>query len=673
MLLICASSLFYGNIYTHQNFKTEYIMKIRTLFIFALVFFSISSIIAYAIYCSGSMNKIAESQYEQLYSDIAANESKNISEYVKKLASNAAVVASDENISSFALNDAAAKSAAEETAKGYITQDTGIIRILILDKSGKTVLTADGSGANYKLFDKDMLDRMVHGEAYISTVLDANDRESGYELVAPYMLNDRTVMVYFSNSYLDSIIKAGSFPTNGRVVLIDGLNHILDGAYVGTLEEISDRSGYVQYTTIGSAVNDPSLLNTSRRFEMGRNLQIAYTVKSPGCGWFVSAMAEADKAYVYSSVASSNVIGMVMGFSVLFIAVYVIAIVIITKPLASIEETLVKINRGDHDSRIEVVNKNEYGEIASSFNTLIDNLVVSERRYRSIVEMSDDIVFEWNMKSNNVTFSNNFNRKFSYRPPSDHFSDSFFIKGRVHPEDNERYRKDLARLEKGEEFKGNTYRWKNIYGDYIWMAVKTSTVRDNDGNIAKIIGVLSDVDRAKKGEIQLMQRASYDALTGVYNRETIENVINEEIQKVGEGGDGFAILFVDVDDFKIYNDKYSHATGDQVLKFVTDSIAEITEDFGFTGRYGGDEFIVCIRNCSTNIPENVARDILAKLKAGFVCDTDDHLSVSVSIGVYVVSSGEKTVEEIISIADDAMYKIKKNGKSSFGIVSEQQN
>lgn len=673
MLIIRSSSLFYGDIYTDQNFKTEYIMKIRTLFIFALVFFSISSIIAYAIYCSGSMNKIAESQYEQLYSDIAANESKNISEYVKKLASNAAIVASDENISSFSLNDTASKNAAEEAAMGYITQDTGIIRILLLDKAGKIVFSADGSDANYKLFDKDMLDRMVHGEAYISTVLDANDRESGYELVAPYMLNDRTVMVYFSNSYLDSIIKAGSFPTNGRVVLIDGLNHIVDGAYVGTLEEISDRSGYLQYTTVGSAISDPSLLNTSRSFEMGRNLQIAYTVKSPGCGWYVSAMAEADKAYGYSSVASSNVIGMVMGFSVLFIAVYVIAIVIITKPLASIEETLVKINRGDHDSRIEVASKNEYGEIASSFNTLIDNLVVSERRYRSIVEMSNDIVFEWNMKTNNVTFSNNFNRKFSYRPPSDHFSDSFFIKGRVHPEDNERYRKDLARLEKGEEFKGNTYRWKNIYGDYIWMAVKTSTVRDNDGNIAKILGVLSDVDRAKKGEIQLIQRASYDALTGVYNRETIENVINEEIQKVGEGGDGFAILFVDVDDFKIYNDKYSHATGDQVLKFVTDSIAEITEDFGFTGRYGGDEFIVCIRNCSTNIPENVARDILTKLKAGFVCDTDDHLSVSVSIGVYVVSSGEKTVEEIISIADDAMYKIKKNGKSSFGIVSEQQN
>lgn len=647
-------------------------MKIRTLFIFSLIFFSISSIIAYAIYCSGNMNTIAENQYERLYSDIAVNESKNISEYVKSIASSTAIVASDETIMNYAFYDAAEKNEAFKAAMSYLSPQTGIIRVLVIDKSTDVVSisAAADNDTGYRIFDKNIRDSMVLGEAYISTIIDGNGRESGYELVSSYELSDRTVMVYFSNTYLDSIIKAGSFPTNGRVVLVDGMNHILDTVYVGTIEEISSKSGYAQYNSISDAVNDATLLNTSRHFEMGKNPQIAYTVRASGCNWYVAAMAEADKAYSYSSVASSNVVGLVIGLSVFFIAVYIIAVVLITKPLNKIETTLVKINRGDHDSRIEVASKNEYGEIASSFNQLIENLVVSERRYRTIVELSDDIVFDWNMRTNNVVFSNNFNKKFSYRPPSDHFSDSFFIKGRVHPEDSERYRTDLAKLEKGEDFKDKTYRWKNIYGDYIWMAMKTSAVRDTDGHIVRIIGVLSDVDRAKRGEMQLIQRASYDALTGVYNRETIENVINEEIRKVAAGNDGFAILFVDIDDFKIYNDKYSHATGDQVLKFVTDSIGRITEDFGFIGRYGGDEFIVCIRNSSTNIPENVARDILAKLKSGFVCDMDDHLSVSVSIGIYNVNNADKTVEEIISIADEAMYRIKKNGKASFGMVTE---
>lgn len=645
-------------------------MKIRTLFIFALIFFSVSSIIVYAVYSANSMGEAAKNQYEQLYSDIAVHESKNISEYVKSLYTSASVVAADANISSCNLKNSDDLKKASDAAYGYITPQTGIIRIVITDGS-VTELLAESSEieADYKIFDKEMLGRTVQGEAYISTVLDSNGRESNYELVVPYSLDDETLMVYFSNSYFDTIIRAGTFPTNGRVVLLDGLNHIVDSAYVGILDEVSDKTGYYQYAIAGKAVSDPTFLNTTLHFEIGKNSQLAYTVKAPECSWYVAAMAEPDKAYSYSDVATANVIGLVVGLSIIFAAFYIFAIMVITKPLVKIQSTLVKINRGDHDSRIEVTAKNEYGEIAASFNTLIDNLVVSERRYRMIVEMSDDIVFEWNTKTNNVTFSNNFNKKFSYRPPTDHFSESFFIKGKIHPDDIDRYRKDLMQLEKGVDFKDNTYRWKNMYGDYIWISMKTSTVRDNEGNTIKIIGVLSDVDRAKKGEMQLIKRASYDALTGVYNRETIENVISEEIEKVGAGGNPFAILFVDIDNFKVYNDKYSHATGDQVLKFVTDSIGKITEDFGFTGRYGGDEFIVCVRNCSTNIPEQVARDILAKLKAGFICDTDEHLTVSVSIGIYIVNHSQKSVDEIISTADDAMYKIKKSGKSSFGIVS----
>lgn len=647
-------------------------MKIRTLFLVALIFFSISSIITYAIYCSATMDSTAKAQYEQVYSDIADNSARNISEYVKTAHGVSAVIARDSALSAFNLSSSTEAKTAAETAGKYIGGDSGVKRILIMDKNGKVAVTAaPDSDVSYRVFDKEQIDSMLQGDAYISVVNDSSGKPiiDSYEIVCPYFADDRIFMVYFDNSEFDAVIKAGAFPGNGRIVIADSFGSVIDRTYAGVLSELSGSSGRSEYNIFGSATEKSSNLNRTVEFESGRRL--AYTVRVIGVGsWYVSAMAEASGAYTFSSSASSSIVGLVVGLSVLFVTVYVIAIILVTKPLGKIKKTLEKIHRGDHDSRVDIYSKNEYGKIAKEFNTLLDNVVVNERRYRTIVEMSDDIVFEWNMKNNNIVFSNNFNKKFSYRAPSDHFSDSFFLKGKIHPEDSDQYHKDLSRIEKGEELKDKTYRWKNLYGDYIWMQMKTSTIRDNDGNVAKIIGVLSDVDRVKKGEMQLIQRASYDALTGVYNRETIENVINNEIVKVGEGGDKFAILFVDIDDFKIYNDRYSHATGDQVLKFVTSSINEIIDDFGFVGRYGGDEFIVCIRNVSTNVPENIARDILAKLKAGFVCDTDDHLTVSVSIGIYIVNTGLKTVEEIISIADDAMYNIKKNGKSSFGIVND---
>lgn len=647
-------------------------MKIRTLFLIALIFFSISSTITYAVYCSATMEGVAKAQYERIYSDIADSSADNLSEYVRGLHRASAVIASDSLLSSFNMSDSDAVSEAAQAAKAYVDGDAGINRILITDKNGSAAVTAAVNGdEGFAVFEKEQLDLMKQGDAYIGVVSDSNGRPvvDEYEIVCPYFADDRIFLVYFNNTEFDAVVKAGAFPGNGRIILTDGLGAVIDRSYVGVLSELTQNGGRSEYSTLSEAVSNSANLNRTVEFESGRLDRLAYTVKCSGSvNWYVSAMAESSGAFTYSSSASSSVVGLVVGLSVLFVTIYVIAIILVTKPLGVIENTLAKIHRGDHDSRVEIYKKNEYGDIAREFNALLDNVVVNERRYRTIVEISDDIVFEWNMKNNNITFSNNFNKKFSYRAPSDHFSDSFFLKGKIHPEDSEQYHKDLSRLEKGEDLKDKTYRWKNLYGDYIWMQMKTSTIRDADGNVAKIIGVLSDVDRVKKGEMQLLKRASYDALTGVYNRETIENVINGEIEKMGEGSDKFAILFVDIDDFKVYNDQYSHATGDQVLKFVTSSITEIIDDFGFVGRYGGDEFIVCIRNVSTNIPENIARDILAKLKAGFTCDTDEHLTVSVSIGIYVVSNREKTVEEIISIADDAMYNIKKNGKSSFGIV-----
>lgn len=649
-------------------------MKIRTLFLIALIFFSISSIITYAIYCSATMDGAAKTQYERIYSDIADNSADNVSEYVRAVNKAASIIAADGTISTFNLNDSAEASEAAEAAKAYIGKATGINRVIVMDKNGNVAATAAPDGdSGYRVFEKEQLDLMVQGDAYLSVVNDSDGKPmvDAYEIACPYIGDDRIIMVYFNNAEFDSVVKAGAFPGSGRIVIADSFGTVIDRSYAGVLSELAGSGGRSEYSVLNEAFGNSAVTNRTVEFETGRVKRLAYTVKCSGSvNWYVSAMAEANGAYTYSASASSSVVGLVVGLSFLFVAVYVVSIILVTKPLGIIEKTLAKIHRGDHDSRVEIKGKNEYGDIAREFNTLLDNVVVNERRYRTIVEMSDDIVFEWNTKNNNIVFSNNFNKKFSYRAPSDHFSDSFFLKGKIHPEDSEQYHKDLSRLEKGEEFKDKTYRWKNMYGDYIWMQMKTSTIRDNDGNVAKIIGVLSDVDRVKKGEMQLIKRASYDALTGVYNRETIENVINGEIQKIGEGSDNFAILFVDIDDFKVYNDQYSHATGDQVLKFVTSSITEIIDDFGFIGRYGGDEFIVCIRNVSTNIPENIARDILAKLKAGFTCDTDDHLTVSVSIGVYIVSTNDKTVEEIISIADDAMYNIKKNGKSSFGIVND---
>ncbi len=372
---------------------------------------------------------------------------------------------------------------------------------------------------------------------------------------------------------------------------------------------------------------------------------------------------------VYASSAVSTMIVVLVILAILSIAGAIFVAVSVTRPLNTIEETLIKIHRGDHEARITTVSNNEYGQISRAFNNLVDEIVVSEDRYRTIIEMSDNIIFEWNFKSNEVFFSNNFNKKFSYRAPSDHFADSFLLKAKLHSDDSDRYKSDLEKLGNGDEFKGNEYRMKNIYGDFIWVLMRTATLRDKDGNPSKIVGVMVDIDRAKKSEQQLTARASYDALTSLYNRETIESQINNEITLSEARKSEMAVLFVDVDDFKHYNDQYSHATGDQVLKFVANTVNGIVGEYGFAGRYGGDEFIACIRNAELNDPARAAQEIIAKLNDGFICDSGDQLKISVSIGIAVIKDDYNTqVEYLIGKADDAMYSVKKSGKSNYAFI-----
>ncbi|MCH5195296.1 MAG: diguanylate cyclase [Oscillospiraceae bacterium] len=384
------------------------------------------------------------------------------------------------------------------------------------------------------------------------------------------------------------------------------------------------------------------------------------------------AVARCTESNVVNSTLATLVVATVI-IAILAVVAGIIASNVLTRPLSKIEDTLEYIRNGDHEARIGNVATNEYGQLSRAFNNVIDEIVVSEDRYKNISEMSDNIIFEWNFKTNEVIFSNNFNKKFSYRAQSDHFGDSFLLKAKLHPDDVDRYRHDLDQLEKGVAFTGNEYRIKNIYGDFIWVLMRTEALKDKDGKAIKIVGVMVDIDRAKKSEEQLTEKASFDALTELYNRETIENQINNEISLAEVRKSEMAVLFVDVDDFKHFNDNYSHAVGDEVLKFVAKTIkSEVENNIGFAGRYGGDEFIVMVRNSETNNPAKIAERIIAKLGNGFDAqEADVHLSVSVSIGIAVIKDDYNTrVEYLIGKADDAMYSVKKSGKSNYAFIRQ---
>lgn len=631
-------------------------MKVKNILMIIVGVLLVVATVAFTAFLGVQLNSTSSTLYETYLSDMSEGQAKSLDLYLDDVTGNFKSLTQLPAVKTFVDGGYSASSSQGKSAQELmdaLVAASAVKTIVIYDGEGSIVLVAGGAE---NAVDAASLCN-VTAQDYQAVVSTAGTNNADYTISVKAAAGKYNIAAVYDQTSVG--IRAVLRNASNLVFFVDPTGSIVTTqTVVGTME-----SAPQQYAVYQSAVANADV--NVKRYVSGGNL--AFVKKSLN-GWTVVAANQMSAATSGATSTMGGIAAFAVVLCIIFIVLGIILIISVTKPFYKISDTLLKISRGDHDARVDIMSRNEYGDIARVFNDIMDTIIVSESRYRTIIEMSDNIIFEWNFQNNEVTFSNNFNKKFSYRAPSDHFADSFLLKCKVHPEDAERYKNDLEKLAKGENFKRNEYRWKNIYGDYIWVLIRTATINDKDGNPIKVVGVIVDIDRAKKSENMLTARASFDSLTGVYNRETIESVINNEIELIGVRKNQFAILFVDIDDFKFYNDQYSHATGDQVLRFTATTIKNAIGENGLAGRYGGDEFIICLKNAEENDPALIAESILNTLKEGFDSDSGDHLSVNVSIGISIITDNTKRVDEIIGQADDAMYKIKKAGKSNYGFL-----
>lgn len=633
-------------------------MKFKRVLMIAAMFFSVVPMVIYAVFSNNTLTASGEKEFSTIVTSVAENQASPLNALVGSAKADIDFVTSVDAVN-IAASSGTSSDAANAVLTNFANENALITGARIVDNSGKIIAGTD-SGKSWENFT---------GFSLKDNSLYFDNASGKANLSIKKNIGQSVVVVSYDISGADTLLSRicdnSKFYNDGNIMIIDsygnwstgiGYNNrsILKFDVVSQISGLADGvvSGTFKYT------GNDGTENLAAAIKIGGESGLAAVVSCP-----------LNRGVYFSRSYSTTIIVVTIVLGIISVAAAIIVSGVLTSPLKNISKTLGTIRNGDHEARIRNMTNNEYGQLSRAFNNLVDDIVVSEDRYRNISEMSDNIIFEWNFKTNEVVFSNNFNKKFSYRAPSNHFGDSFLLKAKVHPDDLERYRSDLDQLEKGKNFERNEYRIKNIYGDFIWVLMRTETLKDNDGKPVKVVGVMVDIDRGKKSEQQLTERASFDALTELYNRETIENQIDNEISLSEMRKSEMAVLFIDVDDFKHYNDNYSHATGDQVLKFLAKTIKTEVEGVGFAGRYGGDEFIVLLRDAETNDPALFAQRIIAKLNEGFDADIGERLTVSVSIGIALIKDNYNTrVEYLIGKADDAMYSVKKSGKSNYAFI-----
>jgi diguanylate cyclase (GGDEF)-like protein len=201
-------------------------------------------------------------------------------------------------------------------------------------------------------------------------------------------------------------------------------------------------------------------------------------------------------------------------------------------------------------------------------------------------------------------------------------------------------------------------------------------VRGGSGSTIKLRGTLQDITKTRSGETSIFRLAYYDALTDLPNRKSFEEKLRQEITAFERGQEKFALLFVDLDNFKPINDSFGHRVGDQVLKTVakrlshvireTDVIGRNTaEDQQRVARLGGDEFTLLLSKI--NHPEDAA-EVAQRLidSIGRPLMVEEHqFQVTTSVGIAICPDHGIDAETLVHNADLAMYEAKLAGKNRF--------
>jgi diguanylate cyclase (GGDEF)-like protein/PAS domain S-box-containing protein len=198
-------------------------------------------------------------------------------------------------------------------------------------------------------------------------------------------------------------------------------------------------------------------------------------------------------------------------------------------------------------------------------------------------------------------------------------------------------------------------------------------IHDREGNFAGAVNVFRDVSEARENAQRLQHSAHHDSLTGLPNRILLADRIGQAIALSERRGTRIALLYLDLDGFKLINDTKGHGTGDKLLKSVSERLAFCVRECDTVSRVGGDEFVVLLTDIAgAQDAATTAQRILSCLSLVHMIDGAE-LAVSASIGISLCPGDAENAEQLLSNADAAMYEAKSGGRTRFVFFSAPGN
>jgi len=214
---------------------------------------------------------------------------------------------------------------------------------------------------------------------------------------------------------------------------------------------------------------------------------------------------------------------------------------------------------------------------------------------------------------------------------------------------------------------GSRARWVKKDGDTIWIEFRSRKTKDKFGNDI-LLSAIWDISN-------LLDKSYKDALTGIYNRRFLDEHLAQIIKSLSRSGGTLSVLLIDIDFFKKYNDTYGHGMGDDCLRAVASALSQcVIRDDDFVARYGGEEFAVVLPNTDENGTRLIAEKMLEKIRKSNIphkaSDAADYVTISIG-GTTDIVKHLQHGSDYIELADEALYKSKKNGRNRYTFLKKR--
>lgn len=336
---------------------------------------------------------------------------------------------------------------------------------------------------------------------------------------------------------------------------------------------------------------------------------------------------------------------------------------------------------GHHRSGLEIELEISFGEWRegdhSQFTGVIrdvterkrihEALRASEERYALAARGSNDGLWDWDLATGPIFYSDRFGEILGLVPEEMGTQIEGWLE-RVHPEDIDMFRARIDSARQGTCDKVECeHRVRHRSGEYRWVLCRGTLVRNSAGIASRMAGSLTDLTQRKLAEDRLVYSAFHDALTGLPNRTLF---LSRLTKRISRKNDGFAVLYLDLDRFKVVNDSLGHTAGDELLVTVARRLERCLRTGDTVARLGGDEFSILlerVRDSSEAVA--VAERVFSELRTSSkVCGRD--VIAFPSVGIAIGPGSYQMAEELLRDADTAMYRAKEAGGGRYQLFDE---